>query len=221
MVSVAKTNDTDPYFEDWDEPDDTDLEAELLSRAAARGPEFERLVDAVIDKIGWEKGNRDRVRLWLIGSLERFERHKIVQADVRKWCVKVSKRAASLAKLLESNPFPKGSVQSQFAFIYKDVELPDPGDIAHLWKMAEAAEVMARRYRKVGAGGRRDREALINQLADGFERLTSKRATATAANAFCEVVTDVLHFVGEPREEDTVTGAVKRVLKTRRLLRAG
>jgi hypothetical protein len=218
---VAKTNDTDPFFEDWDVPDDPNWEAELLSRADARGPKFERLVDAVMGKIGRDRGDRDPVRLWLIVSVERFERAKIVQADVRRWCVEVSKRAASLAKLLECKPFPKGSAQSDFGFLYEDVYLPCARDIAHLWKMAEAAEVMARGYRKVGAGPRRDREALINQLADGFERLTSKRATATAANAFCEVVTDVLHFVGEPRKEDTVTGAVKRVLKTRRRLRAG
>jgi hypothetical protein len=219
---VAKTNDAHPDFEeDWDEPDDPDMEAELLSRAAARGPKFEQLVDDVMGKIGWDKGGRDRVRRWLIGSVEHFERHKIVQAKVRKWCVNVSKRAASLAKLLESDPFPEGSVQSQFAFIYKDVELPDAGDIAHLRKIAEAAEVMARGYRKVGAGRRRDRDALIDQLADGFEHLTSRRATAHATSAFCGVVSDVLDFVGESREGDTVTGAVKRLLNARRRLRSG
>ena len=203
---MARINDTDPYFEDW--------EAELLSRAAARGPEFERLVDAVMGKIGWDKGDRDPVRLWLIVSVERFERHKIVQADVRDWCVKVSKRAASLAELIESKPFPERSAELDFLFVTLD-------DVTHLRNMALAAEEMASQYRKVGAGRRHDRDALIDQLASGFERLTSRRATATAANAFCGVVTDVLHFIGESREEDTVTGAVKRVLKIRRRLRRG
>jgi hypothetical protein len=56
---VAKINDADPYFEDWDAPDDPNWEAELLSRAAARGQNFERLVDKVIGKIAWDKQNRD------------------------------------------------------------------------------------------------------------------------------------------------------------------
>jgi hypothetical protein len=63
---VAKINDADPYFEDWDSPDDLNWEAELLSRAAARGQKFEGLVDEVIGKIAWDKRNRDPVRLWLI-----------------------------------------------------------------------------------------------------------------------------------------------------------
>jgi hypothetical protein len=90
-----------------------------------------------------------------------------------------------------------------------------------LRNMAVAAEEMASHHRKVGAGRRRDREALIDELASGFERLTSRRATATAANPFCGVVTDVLAFIREYPKEDTVTGAVKRVLKTRRRLRKG
>ena len=53
-------NDADPYFEDWLE-DDPDLFAELRSRAAARGPSFERLVDDVMGKIGWDKGDRDPI----------------------------------------------------------------------------------------------------------------------------------------------------------------
>jgi hypothetical protein len=141
--------------------------------------------------------------------------------------VKVSKRAASLAKLLERQPFPPDSLQTQFSFIYErdghvvGFDLPSAHDVAHLRNMAEAAEVMARGYRKVGAARRHDREALIDQLAEGFERLTSRRATATAANAFCKVVTVVLAFLGEFPEGDTVTGAVKRVLKTRRRIRMG
>jgi hypothetical protein len=72
-------NDADPYFEDWLE-DDPDLFAELRSRAAARGPSFERLVDDVMGKIGWDKGDRDPVQLWLIVCIEHFEQHKNVQA---------------------------------------------------------------------------------------------------------------------------------------------
>jgi hypothetical protein len=215
---MARIRDADPYFEDWDVPDDPELDAELLSRAAARGRNFERLVDAAMNKIGWDKRNRNPVRLWLIVSIERFERSKIVQADVRDWCVKVSKLAASLAQLLKRKPFPAGSAQSYFGFIYGDVELPSNHDIVHLRKIAEAAQVMARGYRKGGRARRRDREVLIEHLADGFEHLTSRRATATN---ICGVVADVLAFVGEDRTTDTVIGAVKRVLKTRRRLRAG
>jgi hypothetical protein len=211
-VTVAKIDDGDP--EHWDVPDDPDREAELRTRAAALGQNFERLVDAVVGKIGWDKGDRDPVRLWLIVCLEQFERHKIVQATVRDWCVKVSKRAASLAELLECKPFPEGSAQSDFIFVNLD-------DIAHLRNMAVAAEEMASQYRKVGAGRRHDREALIDELASGFERLTSRRATAASANAFCGVVTDVLEFLKEYPEEDTVTGAVKRVLRRRRRLQRG
>jgi hypothetical protein len=220
---VAKINDADPYFEDWDAPDDPNWEAELLSRAAARGQNFERLVDEVIGKIAWDKRNRDPVRLWLIVCVELFEQRKIVQANVREWCVKVSKRAASLAKLLERQPFPPGSPQSKFGFLYERdgqfvFELPSANDVAHLRMMAEAAEVMARGYRNVGAARRHDREALIEALANGFERLTSRRATATNLSG---VVTDVLAFEGEGRTTDTVVGAVKRVLKTRRRIRMG
>jgi hypothetical protein len=205
-------NDTDPYF--WDEPDDPNREAELRSRVAARGRKFERLVDAVVGKIGWDKGDRGPVRLWLLLCVEHFEQPKHVQAAVRDWCVKVNKGAASLARLLARAPFQAGSVQSQFGFVYEDVDMPCAGDIAHLWKMAEAAEVMARGYRKPGRARRHDRDALIGLLADGFERLTRKRATVTNLRG---VVTDVLAFKGEHPADDTVTGAVKRVLKTRRL----
>jgi hypothetical protein len=201
-------------FEDWDAPDDPDWEAELLSRAAAQGPRFEQLVEAVMRKIAWNKRDRNQVRLWLIVCLTQFERRQIVQSKVQDWCVKVSKRAASLAELLECEPFPKGSAQSDFLFVNLD-------DIAHLRNMAVAAQEMASHHRKVGAGRRHDREALIDELASGFERLTSRRATATAGNPFCGVVTDVLAFIREYPKEDTVTGAVKRVLKTRRRLRKG
>jgi hypothetical protein len=220
---VAKINEADPYFEDWDSPDDLNWEAELLSRAAARGQKFERLVDEVIGKIAWDKRNRDPVRLWLIVCVESFE-CKTVQADVRDWCLKVSKSAASLAKLLERHPFPPGSPQLTFGIVYEDhdgIDLPSADDVAHLRKMVEAANVMARGYRKSGRTPRRDREELIQQLAGGFERLMSRRATATAGNAFCGVVTVVLAFLGEYPEEDTVTGAVKRALKIRRRLRRG
>jgi hypothetical protein len=159
--------------------------------------------------------------LWLIVCFERFEQCKIVQADVRDWYVKISKSAASLAELLERQPFPAGSARSQFGVVYGDVDLPCRADVTHLRKMAEVAEMMAGEYRKDGRARRHDREALIERLADGFERLTSRRATATAGNAFCGVVTDVLAFMGECRGPDTVTGAVKRVLKTRRRLRTG
>ena len=215
---MARISDADPDFEDWDAPDDPDREAELLSRAAARGRHFEQLVDAVMRKIAWNQKNRDPVRLWLIVSIERFERSKIVQADVRSWCVKVSKSAASLAQLLGREPFPPGSAQSDFGFVYGDVCLPSNDDIARLRKIAEAAQVMARGYRKVGAARRRDREALIEHLADGFERLTSRRATATN---ICGVVADVLAFEGEDRTTDTVVGAVKWILKVRRRFRTG
>jgi hypothetical protein len=211
---VPRISDADPYFEDWDVPDDADREAELLSRAAALGPKFERLVDEVMGKIAWDKQNRDPVRLWLIVSIERFERSKIVQADVRNWCVKISRSAASLARLLEHNPFPAGSPQSQFGFLHGDVELPSADDIAHLRKIAEAAQVMARGYQKGGRARRYDREALIDQLADGFELLTSRRATVTN---LWEVVYDVLVFEKEGRKEDAVVGAVKRLINTRGL----
>jgi hypothetical protein len=108
-----------------------------------------------------------------------------------------------------------------FGFVYEGVDLPCADDIAHLWKMAKAAEAMTRGYRKAGRARRHDRDALIDRLAFGFERLTSRRATATAANAFCGVVTDVLAFLGEYPKEETVTGAVKQVLKARRRLRKG
>jgi hypothetical protein len=190
----------------------------LLSRAAARGRNFERLVDAVMNKIAWDKKNRNPMRLWLIVSIERFELSKIVQADVRDWCVKVSKRAASLAQLLERQPFPTRSPQSDFGFVYGDVELPSNHDIVHLRKIAEAAQVMARGYRKGGRARRRDRGVLIEELADGFERLTSRRATRTN---ICGIVSDVLAFVGEDRTTDTVVGAVKPILKARRRFRTG
>jgi hypothetical protein len=72
---------------------------------------------------------------------------------------------------------------------------------------------MARGYQKGGRARRYDREALIDQLADGFELLTSRRATVTN---LWEVVYDVLVFEKEGRKEDAVVGAVKRVMKTRR-----
>jgi hypothetical protein len=118
----------------------------------------------------------------------------------------------SLAKLIECPPFPEGSAQADFLFV-------SLSDISYLRNVAVAAEEMARQYRKIGAGRRHDREALIDELASGFERLTSRPATATAGNPFCGVVTDVLVFKGEFPEEETVVGAVKPVLAKRRRLR--
>lgn len=135
---MARISDDDPDFEDV--PDDPDWEAEALSWVAAQGLPFDRLVNDVAGKIGWNEDPAP-VRLWLIGCLRQFERCQIVQADVRNWCAKVSKRAMSLAKLIESQPFPDGSAQSDFLFV-------SLSDIEYLRDMAVAAEKTASRTGK-------------------------------------------------------------------------
>jgi hypothetical protein len=94
-------------------------------------------------------------------------------------------------------------------------ELWTTDDIARLRKMSKAAEALRRAWRKPGAPARSDRDQLIWDIEDGFAIFGAKRGTVEAVR---KVVGEVLAFIGEARAADTITGAVKRVRKTRRRL---
>jgi hypothetical protein len=213
-VANTQGSDTNPPPDWYDDPL-PDWDAEWVSRRTAElGPGFEALVSMVTSRLGCPSAKRDQVRRWLINCLDRYKAMKNVQAPVKKWLEDVGKNAAALANLLDCGPpFPPGSSQADFSFVYEDACLPDTYDIARLRKVAQAAEVLARGYRKVGAPRRADRDGLIGDLQDGFDLFASKRASV---NAVCEVVGEVLAFIGERLAPDTVSGAVKRMRKRRR-----
>jgi hypothetical protein len=217
-VTVAQTKGSDTNIpDDWyDDPPDRGWDEEWLRRRTAElGPEFESLVSSVMSYLACLPGKRDQLRPWLISCIDHYKSNKNVRPAVREWLDDVAKKAGALVKVLDRGPpFPPDSVQADFSFVYEDLVLPSDDDIAHLRKMAKAAEVIGRgAYRKIGRAPRVDRNELIRDVERGVEVFASKRATVEVVS---EVVCEVLAFIGEPLASDTVSGAVKQVRKTRR-----
>jgi hypothetical protein len=221
-ADMAKTNGavTD-IDEDWYGEPSPDLDVEWVhGRAAELGPEFAKVVDAVMGEM--RCGERDSVSAWLINCVDRFAaQDKIEPAKVRDWALKVGKTAASLARLLESESklFPEGTAQSEFSFYHEGFELPSADGIAHLWKMTEAAQAIATAWRRKGAPKRHHREDLLLTLSYGYEDFTSK--PANLGKSFLAVVKAVFDFIGESREKSSIHGAVNRMLKARKRRHAG
>lgn len=132
---MAKTNGAVTDIDnDWYDDPSPDLDVEWVHRRAAElGPNFEKLVDAVMREM--PRAQRDPVSAWLINCVDRFAaQDKIEPARVRDWALKVGKTASSLARLLETKLFPEGTAQSEFSFVHEGLVLPSAADIDHLWK---------------------------------------------------------------------------------------
>ena len=205
--------------DDWYDDPSPDLDVEWVhGRAAELGPDFAKLVDAVMGEM--RCGERDHVSAWLINCVDRFAaQEKIEPAKVRDWAVKVGKTAASLARLLQRKPFPEDTALSQFDSVFEDMVLLGADDIDHLWKMTEAAQAIATAWRRKGAPTRHHREDLLLTLSYGYEGFTLK--PANLGKSFLAVVKAVFDFIGEPREKSSIHGAVNRMLKARKRPPAG
>jgi hypothetical protein len=217
---MAKTNGAVTNIDDdWYDDPSPDLDVEWVhGRAAELGPEFAKLVDAVMGEM--RCAERDAVSACLINCVDRFAaQDKIEPAKVRDWALKVGRTAASLARLLERRPFPEGTVQSQFDFVFEDLVLPSADDIDHLWKMTEAAQAIATAWRRKGAPKRHHREDLLLTLSYMYEHFTLR--PANLGKHFLAVVRAVFDFIGEPREKSSIHGAVNRMLKARKRPHAG
>jgi hypothetical protein len=217
---IAKTNGAHTHSDDdWYDDPSPDLDVEWVhQRTAELGPKFVKLVDVVMREMS--HAQRDFVSAWLINCVDRFAaQDKIERKKVRDWARKVGKTAASLARLLEREVFPKGTAQADFGFVFEDLSLPSTNDIDRLWKMTRAAEHIARAWQKKGAPKRHHREDLLLTLSYGYEEFALRRANL--GKQFLGVVEAVFDFIGEPREKASIHGAVNRMLKARRRRHAG